>query len=99
MNCSRKQSWTEKRVGRLRTSGKVRFFSKNWKIWQKSNKFQNVFLFRTIQKSSNFFEQKFELFLKKSSNKVWRNFEETVRTLLSKFLRDASFSDGVYGWY
>jgi hypothetical protein len=46
-----------------------------------------------------FFEQKFELFLKKSLNKVRTNFKETVQTLLSKFLRDASFSDGVNLWY
>jgi hypothetical protein len=49
------------------------FFSKKQKISQKSNKFQNVFLFRTIRKSSKFFEQNvrtfssnfFELCLKK----------------------------------
>jgi hypothetical protein len=50
-------------------------FLKYWKTWQKSNKFQNVFLFRMIRTSSKFFEQKFEHFLKKSSNKVRTKFE------------------------
>jgi hypothetical protein len=76
-----------------RTSGKVCFFSKNWKIQQKSNKFQNVFLFRTIRKSSkNFVRRNFEeLCLKKESSKnfVRRKFEE----LCSKKVRRTLFEE------
>jgi hypothetical protein len=60
-------------------------FLKNWKTWQKSNKFQNVFLFRMIQTSSKFFEQKFKHFLKKSSNKVQTKFERTLKKQFELF--------------
>jgi hypothetical protein len=50
-------------------------FSKKRKISQKLNKFQNVFLIRTIRKSSKFFEQNVRTFLRTSSNFVRRKFE------------------------
>jgi hypothetical protein len=74
-----------------RTSGKVLFFSKIWKIWQKSNEFQNFF-FCTIRKSSKFFEQKFELFLKKSSNFFWRKVQTKFERTLNELQRNSSNS-------
>jgi hypothetical protein len=72
--------------------GKFGFFQKIGKFGKNRINSITFFFFARFKKVRTFFEEKFE----QSSNKVRTSFEETVRTLQSKFLRDASFSDGVY---